>query len=94
MIEQTKREAFSEIGGNEFMEFLTEDFYDDALCGIIESDNGEMVAVYDEEILLKVMMENMGLSYFDAQEHYDFNIVRACAYDSGNKPKFIMMIDS
>ena len=81
------RTFLSEQVNNPDMLFLDERMYDGALCGTIQSESGETVAVYNENVLLEIMTDMMDGDFELAYEYYLFNIYNA--YMGQNTPKFM-----
>lgn len=63
---------------------------DDALIGYTQGEYGEPVALYDEDIVIDLLMED-GMDKEEAIEHYNFNILgtKLGAYT----PKFAVMFE-
>ncbi len=51
--------------------------FDDAIIGVGETFGSCLCAVYDLELLLKLLCED-GMDYEEAREYYEFNILGAC----------------
>jgi len=85
------RVFLSDVSGNTEMLFLDERMYDGALCGVIENEHNNMVAVYNEDALLEILMDMMETSSYDTVlEYYMCNIYGA--YVGENTPKFINLL--
>lgn len=67
----TKRDKIMANTDDENIMFLSEPEFDEAIVGL---DYYESRVVYDQGIILEVLMYEMGLSYEEAVEHFDFNI--------------------
>ena len=61
---------------------FTEDWYDDAIIGVTIEGN----AIYDYDKLAEILMEHDKMSYEDAVEWIDYNMVRGAAYMGQYKP--------
>ena len=80
------REYFEEIGDEDA---LTADGFDEAVVGVSQQFNTELVA-YDYDKVIEILMQDM--SYEDAVEYYNFNIIGAWV---GNRtPAFIRFFRS
>ncbi len=67
---------------NEYLESIGEstllaDGFDEALIGFSQRINEPILAVYSYEKMVQVLMDNDDLSYEDAVEYIDFNVVGA-----------------
>jgi len=67
-------------------DILFADGLEDALIGIGTQFN-KRVAVYDTEAVLAILMERDGMTYEDAREFFEFNIVGA--YVGEHTPVFV-----
>ena len=59
---------------------------DDALCESLVGVTSDERAVYDESKMAEEMMQAYGMTYEDAIEHIEFNIVRALPYYGDKAP--------
>jgi hypothetical protein len=78
---QTPVEILAEI----YPELITYDGFDDAIIGVA-TVNLTMHVVYDEEKVLKILQEQLGSTYDEAVEYFEFNI--AGAYVGISTPSF------
>ena len=69
---------------------LKVDGHDDAIIGVGESFNRQMVLVYSEQIIIKNLMK-MDMSEEEAVEFYHFNIIGS--YNGEGMPIFIRQYD-
>ncbi len=65
--------------------YLTEECYDEALAGI--TCDGR--AVYDYEAMVECLMKCDGITYEEAADYIDFNVIRSLPY-MGEKAPVIM----
>lgn len=63
------------------------DGFDDAIIGIAERINLGPVVAYSIEQIINIMVERDGMSYEEAYEYFDFNILGAWVGE--NTPIFI-----
>lgn len=70
MIAEFDREEIIEFGADEEALFLAEDIYDKAIIGVCDGR-----VCYDEDKVITILMEYNGLTYEDALEFYEFNIL-------------------
>ena len=68
-------------------EALKADGFDDAIIGIASRCGQPDVIAYDVNKILEVLQERDGMSYEEAQEFFDFNIIGA--YMGEHTPIFI-----
>ena len=68
------------------------DGFDEALIGFSQRMNEPMLAVYSYEKMVRVLMDNDDLSYDDAVEYVDFNVVGAWVGEQ--TPVIVMPIES
>jgi hypothetical protein len=61
--------------------------FDEALIGVAERINLGPVAAYSVEKILDILVQRDGLSYEDAYEHFNFNILGSWVGE--NTPVFI-----
>ena len=57
------------------MSVLTADSFDDAIIGIGRRCGQPDIVAYDESKVIDILMKREGMSYEDAIEWYEFNIV-------------------
>lgn len=81
------REDISEINP----EALLIDGFDEAIIGMAERINLGPVVAYDIQTILKIMIERDEMTYEEAIEYFEFNILGAWAGD--NTPIFINKIE-
>lgn len=81
------REDISEINP----EALLIDGFDEAIIGMAERINLGPVVAYDVQTILKIMVERDEMTYEEAVEYFEFNILGAWAGD--NTPIFINKIE-
>lgn len=81
------REDISEINP----EALLIDGFDEAIIGMAERINLGPVVAYDVQTILKIMIERDEMTYEEAVEYFEFNILGAWAGD--NTPIFINKIE-
>ncbi len=79
-------EDFAEEMGVE--ELITVDGYDEAFLGIAEGFGGTMVAVYDYNMCIQILMKN-DMSYEEAVEFFQFNTLGA--YHADSQPIYLHM---
>ena len=77
------REEIEEINP----EALLCDGFDEAIIGLAERINLGPVVAYDVDKMLKIMVERDGMSYEDAMEYFDYNILGA--WMGENTPVYI-----
>jgi len=77
------REDISEINP----EALLCDGFDEAIIGMAERINLGPVVAYDVDKMLEIMVERDGMSYEEAMEYFDYNILGA--WMGENTPVFI-----
>lgn len=70
--------------------FLDEDFYDEAIIG---TDANTGVLVYSYSVLVEQAMLNMGISYEDAAEHIDYNVLGSINQSGGLYPKVVHLLE-
>ena len=66
---------------------LLADGLEDAFVGMIERANGPSVACYDRGRIIEILQGNGDMSFNDAQEYFDFNVLGA--YVGDNTPVFL-----
>ncbi len=69
------REECVHASGEEKLLFA--DGYDEAIIGVAQRGPSEWFVVYDTDQVLKILQDRDGMSYLDALEFFDFNIVGA-----------------
>jgi len=67
-------------------EMLLADGFEEALIGYIEQ-NGRVVAAYDRETCIKILMHRDEMSWEDAEEYFDVNV--AGSYMGDKSPAFL-----
>ena len=50
---------------------------DDCICGVVERFGMERVLLYNTDKIIEKMVEEDGMTYFEALEFFDFNILGA-----------------
>lgn len=60
---------------------LTADGLEDAFVGMIERANGPPVACYDRGRVIEILQGDGDMSFEEAQEYFDFNILGAFVGD-------------
>ena len=68
-------------------EALLCDGFDEAIIGMAERINLGPVVAYDVDKMLEIMVERDGMSYEEAIEYFDYNIIGA--WMGENTPVFI-----
>ena len=68
-------------------EALLCDGFDEAIIGMAERINLGPVVAYDVDKMLEIMVERDGMSYDEAMEYFDYNIIGA--WMGENTPIFI-----
>jgi hypothetical protein len=68
-------------------EALLCDGFDEAIIGMAERINLGPVVAYDVDKMLEIMVERDGMSYQEAMEYFDYNIIGA--WMGENTPIFI-----
>jgi hypothetical protein len=68
-------------------EVLLCDGLGDAFIGILMSFNGPPLAVYNKKLIISILMKRDEMSYEDASEFFDFNIIGA--YVGDRTPVFL-----
>ena len=72
-------------------DILLLDNFDLAIIGIYKKPYEPIVAVYDKEKCIKIIMEKYSLNYHLATEYFNFNILEACF--NSESPLFITLLD-
>lgn len=67
-------------------EMLFADGFDEAIIGIVERAGQPTVALYDTRKCIKILMDEDGMSYDEALEYFEFNILGS--YMGKNTPAF------
>ena len=76
-----------------FDDVLFADGFDDALIGFGRNpENGEIIASYDEDKCIKILMDRDGMSAEEAEEFFDFNVLGS--YVGKCTPIFISRIQN
>ena len=70
-------------------EALLADGFDEAILGISQRVGMEDVVAYDRDKCISVLMDRDGMSWEDAVEYFEFNVLGA--YMGENTPVFISM---
>jgi len=79
---------FIEINYPDFKDkILLADGFDNCLIGFIPNDNGNPVAVYDKSKMIKQLVREFKIDYFEAFEYFEFNIQGA--YVGDFTPKYL-----
>lgn len=82
------RERIAEMADNAGCEtILLPEEYDSAILGVINGEEGEVIAVYSEMKIIEKFMESTGCLLDEAREYYEFNI--AGAYLGKTTPIYI-----
>jgi hypothetical protein len=76
----TNREIVAEY--NEDAVVFTEDWYDDAIIAVTTEGN----AIYDYDRLAELLMEHDKMTYEDAVEWIEYNMIRGAAYMGQYRP--------
>jgi len=71
-------------------DMMTFDGFDEAIIGVSERYGSPPVIAYDIEKCIQVLMDRDGMSYEDAKEYIDFNVMGA--WIGEGTPTFIMGI--
>lgn len=83
---EEKREFLAEINP----EILLADGFEDALIGYVEIFN-KIVATYDREKCIRILMERDGMELDEAEEYFGFNVTGA--YVGECTPAFLTKFD-
>ena len=70
-------------------DILTADGFDYALIGVCERAGQPIIAVYDKEKCIKLLIERDEMTEEEAEEYFNYNIVGA--YVGENTPCFITL---
>ena len=73
-------------------EALMCDGFDDAIIGIAERINLNPVVTYDVEKMLSILIDKYDMSYDEAEEYYQFNILGAWLGD--NTPIYVRSLNN
>ena len=68
------------------------DDLDGAIVGLAENGKG-IIAVYDNDAILKIFMDRDGMTDEDVQDYIDFNIIRSLPYMGEYAPVIMFMRD-
>jgi hypothetical protein len=68
-------------------EALVCDGFDDAIIGIAERINLNSVIVYDVAKIISILIDRYGMTYDEAEEYYNYNILGAWLGD--NTPIYV-----
>ena len=87
------------VAGTDKRQYLAEfddgllyaDGFDEAILGICERACSDVVVAYDRDKFIDILVERDGMSYEEAIEHFDFNVVGAWVGD--NTPVFLTLMD-
>lgn len=71
-------------------EALLAEGFDAALIGFVEGAGRDAVALYDREKCIEILMTRDGMSYSDALEYFDFNVIGA--YMGEHTPLFATIL--
>ena len=71
-------------------EILLADGFEDALLGYAERAAAPIVAAYDRERCIQIMIDRDGMTFEEAEEFFDFNVVGA--YMGEKTPVFITIL--
>jgi len=58
-------------------ESLLADGFDEALCGVVRKPCQGEVAMYDEDACIRLLMSDLSMTYSEAVDYFEFNIVGA-----------------
>ena len=83
MVIESKRQYLAEIDED----LLCADGFDEAILGICERACSSVVVAYDREKCIDILVERDGMSYEEAVEYFEFNVVGA--WMGENTPVFI-----
>ena len=72
-------------------ELLCADGVDEAILGICERACSSAVVAYDRDKCIEILVERDGMSYEEAVEHFEFNVVGGWVGD--NTPVFLTLLD-
>ncbi|PHQ84143.1 MAG: hypothetical protein COB65_06295 [Thalassobium sp.] len=69
-------------------EALLADGFDDAIIGICERFGNDPVVAYDKDKCINILVQRDGMSYEEAVEYFDFNVLGA--YVGKGTPVYIL----
>lgn len=84
----TNREVLA--AWNEDAIVFTEDWYDDAIIGITTDDN----VIYDYDKLVEALIEHDKMTWEDAVEWVEYNMIRGAQYMGSGRPMIAYSIES
>tara|TARA_R110002074_G_scaffold203297_1_gene371180 strand:- start:208 stop:564 length:357 start_codon:yes stop_codon:yes gene_type:complete len=70
---------------------VTMNGYNDCIIGVVTTFNGDQVIAYDIDKVIARLQERDGMSYTDASEYFDYNMLGAWVGD--HTPIFISMLE-
>ena len=82
-----KRKYLAEIDED----LLCADGFDEAILGICERACSSAVVAYDRDKCIEILVERDGMTYEDAVEYFEFNVVGGWVGD--NTPVFLTLMD-
>ena len=82
-----RRKYLAEIDEN----LLCADGFDEAILGICERACSSDVVAYDRDKCIHILVERDGMTYEDAVEYFEFNVVDSWVGD--NTPVFLTLMD-
>ena len=59
---------------------LEPEMFDAAIIGIVDQPDGTAAVAYDRQRCIEIIMADSGLEREKAEEYYEYNTARACAY--------------
>lgn len=86
-----KRELIQEYLEQRDENALLADGFDDALIGFAQRINEPLLAVYSYQLIIDILMKRDGMSYDEAEEYADFNILGS--WMGPQTPIFVMPIE-
>lgn len=90
MTGEDRREAVSEIND----EASLADGFDDAIIGTVYiPQTGATVALYDQEKMIRILMNRDGMTAEEASEFIDYNTLRGAEYEGENAPAFATLFE-
>lgn len=66
---------------------ITADGYDDCVIGLSYNTIGSPIVIYDADAIIKCLVDRDGMTYDEASEYYEFNILGA--YVGEQTPMFV-----
>ena len=84
----TLREELSEMNP----EATVFDDLDEAIIGLAENGKG-IIAVYDNDAILRIFMDRDGMTGLEAQEYIDYNVTRSLPYMGDYAPVIIFLTE-